>query len=116
MAPAIGIDLGTSNCNDRFELIPNEEGSLMTPSVVAFTDRGRLIGSSAKNQLASNPFNTIFNAQRFMGRKFHSPEVQEDMKYYPFKVVERRGKPAFQVKFRGEIKAFTPEDIISMIL
>jgi heat shock 70kDa protein 1/2/6/8 len=98
------------------KIIPNEEGNFMTPTVVAFTARGRLIGNPAKNQLASNPLNTIFNAQRFLGRKFLDPQVQADLKHYPFKVVDQNGNAAFQVEFKGETKTFTPEDIISMML
>ena len=67
MVFGIGIDLGTSYSsvgifrNDRFELVPNEEGGLSTPSMVAFTDTGQLIGNAAKSQLAMNPYNTVFN-------------------------------------------------------
>src|SRR5947207_14827168 len=122
MAPPIGIDLGTSySCvgvfrNHSIEIIANEEGYGMTPSFIAFTDRGRLIGNSAKRQLAINPYNTVFGVERLIGRNFHDSEVQTYLKHFPFKVIERRGKPAIQVKFKGEIKVFSPEEIISMIL
>jgi L1 cell adhesion molecule like protein len=122
MAPAIGIDLGTTySCvgifrDDRIEIIANDQGNRTTPSFVAFTDTERLIGDSAKNQVAMNPSNTVFDAKRLIGRKFNDPEVQADMKHFPFKVVDKGGKPVVQVEFKGETKTFTPEEISSMIL
>ncbi|OCK84931.1 heat shock protein-like protein 70 [Lepidopterella palustris CBS 459.81] len=121
MAPAIGIDLGTTySCvgifrDDRIEIIANDQGN-PTPSFVAFTDSERLIGDSAKNQVAMNPANTVFDAKRLIGRKFQDPEVQADMKHFPFKVIEKAGKPVIQVEFKGEQKTFTPEEISSMVL
>lgn len=122
MAPAIGIDLGTTySCvgifrDDRIEIIANDQGNRTTPSFVAFTDTERLIGDSAKNQVAMNPINTVFDAKRLIGRKFADPEVQADMKHFPFKVIDKGGKPVVQVEFKGEEKTFTPEEISSMIL
>ncbi|KAL7267496.1 Hsp70 chaperone [Rhizina undulata] len=122
MAPAIGIDLGTTySCvgvfrDDRIEIIANDQGNRTTPSFVAFTDTERLIGDSAKNQVAMNPHNTVFDAKRLIGRKFDDPEVQSDMKHFPFKVINKGGKPAIQVEFKGETKVFTPEEISSMVL
>ncbi|KAL1584736.1 Heat shock 70 kDa protein [Cladosporium halotolerans] len=122
MAPAIGIDLGTTySCvgifrDDRIEIIANDQGNRTTPSFVAFTDTERLIGDSAKNQVAMNPHNTVFDAKRLIGRKFADAEVQADMKHFPFKVIEKSGKPVCQVEFKGETKDFTPEEISSMIL
>lgn len=122
MAPAIGIDLGTTySCvgifrDDRIEIIANDQGNRTTPSFVAFTDTERLIGDSAKNQVAMNPHNTVFDAKRLIGRKFNDAEVQADMKHFPFKIVEKAGKPVTQVEFKGETKDFTPEEISSMIL
>jgi heat shock protein 1/8 len=122
MAPAIGIDLGTTySCvgifrDDRIEIIANDQGNRTTPSFVAFTDTERLIGDSAKNQVAMNPHNTVFDAKRLIGRKFNDAEVQADMKHFPFKVIEKAGKPVTQVEFKGEVKDFTPEEISSMIL
>lgn len=120
--PAVGIDLGTTySCvaiyrDDRCEIIPNEQGNRTTPSFVAFNDTERLIGDAAKNQVAMNPQNTVFDAKRLIGRKFDDPEVQADMKHFPFKVIERQGKPMVKVEFKGEEKEFTPEEISSMIL
>ncbi|KAM7199615.1 heat shock 70 kDa protein [Rhypophila sp. PSN 637] len=122
MAPAVGIDLGTTySCvgvfrEDRCEIIANDQGNRTTPSFVAFTDTERLIGDAAKNQVAMNPHNTVFDAKRLIGRKFADAEVQADMKHFPFKVIDRAGKPVVEVEFKGEKKVFTPEEISSMIL
>ncbi|KAK5106094.1 Hsp70 chaperone [Lithohypha guttulata] len=122
MAPAIGIDLGTTySCvgiyrDDRIEIIANDQGNRTTPSFVAFTDTERLIGDSAKNQVAMNPHNTVFDAKRLIGRKFADAEVQADMKHFPFKVIDKGGKPIISVEFKGEEKTFTPEEISSMVL
>ncbi|KAF3911993.1 hypothetical protein AA313_de0207268 [Arthrobotrys entomopaga] len=122
MAPAVGIDLGTTySCvgvfrDDRIEIIANDQGNRTTPSFVAFTDTERLIGDSAKNQVAMNPHNTVFDAKRLIGRKFLDAEVQSDMKHFPFKVIDKGGKPIIQVEFKGEEKTFTPEEISSMVL
>ncbi|SDA07077.1 BZ3501_MvSof-1269-A2-R1_Chr4-2g07123 [Microbotryum saponariae] len=119
---AIGIDLGTTySCvgvwqNDRVEIIANDQGNRTTPSYVAFTDSERLIGDAAKNQVAMNPHNTVFDAKRLIGRKWADPEVQSDMKHWPFKVVDKGTKPIIEVEYRGETKQFTPEEISSMIL
>ena len=121
-SPSIGIDLGTTySCvgiyrDDRIEIIANDQGNRTTPSFVAFTDTERLIGDAAKNQVAMNPVNTVFDAKRLIGRKFADAEVQADMKHFPFKVVEKGGKPVIQVEFKGEEKQFTPEEISSMVL
>ncbi|ODV74033.1 stress-seventy subfamily A protein [Cyberlindnera jadinii NRRL Y-1542] len=122
MSKAVGIDLGTTySCvahftNDRVEIIANDQGNRTTPSYVAFTDTERLIGDAAKNQAAMNPKNTVFDAKRLIGRKFDDPEVTEDAKHYPFKIVEQGGKPKIEVEFKGETKVFTPEEISSMVL
>ena len=120
--PAIGIDLGTTySCvgywtNDRVEIIANDQGNRTTPSYVAFTETERLIGDAAKNQVAMNPFNTVFDAKRLIGRRFTDKEVQDDMKHWPFKVIDRDTKPIIQIEFKGETKTFTPEEISSMVL
>ncbi|KDE08083.1 heat shock protein HSS1 [Microbotryum lychnidis-dioicae p1A1 Lamole] len=119
---AIGIDLGTTySCvgvwqNDRVEIIANDQGNRTTPSYVAFTDSERLIGDAAKNQVAMNPHNTVFDAKRLIGRKWGDSEVQSDMKHWPFKVIAKDTKPVIEVEYRGETKQFTPEEISSMIL
>ncbi|EGV62257.1 Hsp70 ATPase ssa3 [Yamadazyma tenuis] len=122
MSKAIGIDLGTTySCvahftNDRVEIIANDQGNRTTPSYVAFTDTERLIGDAAQNQAAMNPSNTVFDAKRMIGRKFDEEQLQADIKHFPFKVVNKGGKPAIQVEFKGETKTFSPEEISSMVL
>ncbi|KAF3587831.1 hypothetical protein F2Q69_00026828 [Brassica cretica] len=120
---AIGIDLGTTySCvgawiNDRVEIIPNDQGNRTTPSYVAFTDTERLIGDAAKNQVALNPHNTVFDAKRLIGRRFTDPSVQSDMRHWPFKVVSGPGdKPMIVVSYKNEEKQFSPEEISSMVL
>merc|ERR1711861_83855 len=103
--------------NDRVEIIANDQGNRTTPSYVAFPDTERLIGDSAKNQVAMNPTNSVFDAKRLIGRKFNDAVVQSDMKHWPFKVVAKDGdKPHVQVQFKGEEKTFSPEEISSMVL
>ncbi|XP_027121874.1 heat shock 70 kDa protein [Coffea eugenioides] len=120
---AIGIDLGTTySCvgvwqNDRVEIIPNDQGNRTTPSYVAFTDTERLIGDAAKNQVAMNPQNTVFDAKRLIGRRYSDPSVQADMRHWPFKVIAGPGdKPMIVVQYKGEEKHFAPEEISSMVL
>ena len=119
---AIGIDLGTTySCvgiwkNDRVEIISNDQGNRTTPSYVAFNANERLIGDSAKNQASMNPTNTIYDAKRLIGRKYNDEVVQEDMKTWPYKVVDSDGKPKFEVDYMGEQKQFYPEEISAMVL
>jgi heat shock protein 1/8 len=121
-APAVGIDLGTTySCvgvfqHGKVEIIANDQGNRTTPSYVAFTDTERLIGDAAKNQVAMNPTNTIFDAKRLIGRKFDDPTVQADMKHWPFEVISAEGKPKIQVLYKDEKKNFFPEEVSSMVL
>merc|ERR1712013_726587 len=119
---AIGIDLGTTySCvgvfqHGKVEIIANDQGNRTTPSYVAFTDTERLIGDAAKNQVAINPTNTIFDAKRLIGRKHEDASVQSDMKHWPFDVVNQGGLPKLKVEYKNEDKTFTPEEISAMIL
>jgi len=120
---AIGIDLGTTySCvgvfqHGKVEIIANDQGNRTTPSYVAFTDTERLIGDAAKNQVAMNPSNTVFDAKRLIGRSFNDEVVQKDMKHWPFKVLSAAGgKPKIGVEHKYEEKTFTPEEISAMVL
>jgi len=112
LSPCVGIWQ-----HDRVEIIANDQGNRTTPSYVAFTETERLIGDSAKNQVAMNPHNTVFDAKRLIGRRFQDAAVQDDAKHFPFKVICRDGdKPAIEVKYKGETKVFSPEEISAMVL
>jgi len=120
---SVGIDLGTTySCvgvwqHDRVEIIANDQGNRTTPSYVAFTDSERLIGDAAKNQVAMNAHNTVFDAKRLIGRKFTDAVVQGDLKHWPFQVIaDSANKPQILVQFKGETKKFYAEEISSMVL
>jgi len=120
--PVIGIDLGTTySCvgifkNGRVEIIPNELGNRITPSIVAFTDEERLVGEAAKNQGALNPARTVYSIKRLIGRKYNDKEVQHDKKLLPYDIVSKEGKPYVEVEIKNEKKQFSPEEISAMIL
>ncbi len=114
----IGIDLGTTNSvvavmeGGEAKVIPNQEGNRVTPSVVAFTDKGEiLVGEPAKRQAITNPKNTIYSIKRFMGRRHN--EVEQEEKMVPYEVV---GGPTDYVKVRVRDKEYTPPEISAMIL
>ena len=120
--PVIGIDLGTTySCvgifrNGSVEIIPNELGNRITPSVVAFTDDDRLVGEAAKNQAALNPKRTIYSVKRLIGRKYNDKEVQMDKKLLPYDIIDKDGKPYIQIETKGQKKLYSPEEISAMIL
>ena len=118
MGKIIGIDLGTTNsCVAVMEggnsvVITNEEGQRTTPSMVAYTDKNeRLVGQSAKNQMVTNPENTIFSIKRFMGRRYN--EVSEELKHCPYKVIKASNDdPRVQIRD----KQFSPPEVSAAIL
>ena len=120
--PVIGIDLGTTySCvgifrNGGVEIIPNELGNRITPSVVAFTDDERLVGEAAKNQAALNPKRTIYSVKRLIGRKFNDKEVQMDKKLVSYEIANKDGKPYVEIEVKGQKKLYSPEEISAMIL
>src|SRR5262249_15130630 len=114
----IGIDLGTTNSvvavmeGNEVKVIANQEGNRLTPSVVAFTDKGDiLVGDPAKRQAITNPKRTIYSIKRFMGRRHNEVEAEE--KLVPYQVV---GGPGELVKVRIGGKDYTPPEISAMIL
>ncbi|CAE6474204.1 unnamed protein product [Rhizoctonia solani] len=118
----IGIDLGTTySCvgvhrGGRVEIIANDQGNRITPSWVQFADDERLIGDAAKAAFHTSPAQTVFDAKRLIGRKYDDSDVKRDMKHWPFKIVNKGGKPMIQVKNKGELKDFTPEEVSAMVL
>jgi molecular chaperone DnaK len=118
MGKLIGIDLGTTNSvvavmeGGTPVVIPNQEGSRLTPSVVAFTKDGEiLVGQVAKRQAVTNPENTVFSIKRFMGRRYD--EVQQEIKLVPYKVVKAPNGDV-RIDIRG--KQYSPPEISGMIL
>jgi len=103
--------------DDSVEIIANNEGNRTTPSWVAFSGNERLVGDAAKTQAASNPANTVFDVKRMIGQQFNDQKVQDDIKHFPFTVVEgSEGGPEIKVDFMGETKYFAPEQISAMVL
>jgi len=124
-SPAIGIDLGTTySCvgvyrDGEVQIIANDMGNRTTPSYVAWTQDERLLGDAAKNQVANNATNTVFDAKRLIGRKFSDPVAQGDIALWPFKVVSdgsAEDKPLIEVTVMGETKRYQPEEISAMVL
>ena len=116
MAKIIGIDLGTTNsCVAVMEgsdpiVVQNSEGQRTTPSIVAFTDKGRLVGQPAKNQVVTNPENTIYSIKRFVGRRF--AEVPEEIKMVPYQVVDSGN----DVRVVAQGKNYSPPEISAAVL
>jgi len=103
--------------NGKVEIIPNDQGNRITPSYLAFTEEGeRLIGDSAKNQLTSNPKNTVFDAKRLIGREWSDKSVQNDIKYFPFTVQNKNNKPRIKVETASGEKVLTPEEVSAAVL
>lgn len=125
MIEAFGVDLGTTFSaaavfeNNKVEVIAHgATGNRTVPSWVAFhPETGeRLIGEAAKNQVAANPGNTIFDAKRFIGRDWDDPAVQRNIGHLTCRVENRGNRPSFVVKIKGEDRYFTPEEISAMVM
>mmetsp|Transcript_2139 Transcript_2139/g.4884 ORF Transcript_2139/g.4884 Transcript_2139/m.4884 type:complete len:564 (-) Transcript_2139:396-2087(-) len=119
----VGIDLGTTySCvgvwrNGGVDILMNAEGELTTPSWVAFTDEGRLVGAAAKRQASKNPARTLFNIKRIIGREYG--DCSSDLKRMPFDVKEGKGKKPIvcvDVEGKGKKSEFLPEQISAMVL
>ena len=116
MGKIIGIDLGTTNsCVAVMEgsepvVVQNSEGQRTTPSIVAFADKGRLVGQPAKNQMVTNPENTIYSIKRFMGRRF--TEVPEEIKMVPYQVLDSGN----DVRVVAQSKKYSPPEISAAVL
>ena len=115
----IGIDLGTTNScfavmeGKEAKVLENSEGARTTPSMVAFTDTERLVGSAAKRQAVTNPENTLLAIKRLIGRRFNSPEVSKDRGHVPFKIVEGDNGDAW-VEVKGQ--KYAPSQISAIVL
>ncbi|XP_047988493.1 endoplasmic reticulum chaperone BiP-like [Leguminivora glycinivorella] len=120
--PVIGIDLGTTySCvavykNGHVQIIPNEQGNRITPSYVAFNNGEILVGDAAKNQATNNPDNTVFDVKRLIGREWNDLSLKEDMKFYPFKVIEKNNKPHVSINIGEGEKLFAPEELSAIVL
>jgi heat shock protein 1/8 len=119
----VGIDLGTSYCcvgvwrNNRVEIIPNDDGNRSTPSYVGFYESECLFGDAAKSLAAMNESNTVFDVLSMIGCHFQDEVVQSSLKYWSFTVLEGPGgKPKIQVVVNDEVKQFTAEEILAMLL
>jgi molecular chaperone DnaK len=120
MGKIIGIDLGTTNScvsvmeSGEAKVITNPEGGRTTPSIVAVSEKGeRLVGQIAKRQAITNPENTVFGVKRLIGRKYDSPEVQNDIHILPYKI-EKAANGDVRISLRS--KSYSPAEISSFIL
>lgn len=123
-AVAIGIDLGTTFCcnaiyrNNRIEIIPTNSGGRTTPSYISFTDTDIMIGESAKSNVGNNPFNTVYDVKRMMGRQYDDKILQNDFKHFSFKVEkdEKTNRPIIPIRFMEEDKRYFPEQLSGFLL
>jgi len=123
--PVIGIDLGTTySCVTYWKdgnviVIPNDRGEMTTPSYVSFSKTGkRLVGQPAKLEAPRNPKGTIFDVKRFIGQSLQDAGVEQDVRRYPYEVVDAdgSGRPCIQVMINGKRKRFAPEEISAFVL
>jgi heat shock 70kDa protein 1/2/6/8 len=124
-APIIGIDLGTTySCVSVFDeqtqkvrVIPNSIGELTTPSWVAFTADGRVVGQPAKSQASMNSSNTVYDVKRFIGRSMDDVVTKEEVKRVPYSIVDGGdGRTQIEVNWRGQTQRLSPEEISSMVI
>jgi len=123
--PIIGIDLGTTfscvavydNELQKVKVLPNSLGELTTPSWVAFTSSGRVVGQPAKQQASTNAANTIYDVKRFIGRSLEDPVTREEAKRFPYHIVDGgNGRPIIEVEWKGAKQRLSPEEISSVVL
>ena len=121
--PPVGIHIGTSNCcigvwiNGKFQIIPNDLGENITPSYISFEENQILIGNEAKNKMTKNPTNTLYGILRLIGRKYDDREIQDDMKYWPFKIIKdpESNRPKIMVYYKEQKKDFYAEEILAIL-
>ena len=123
--PIIGIDLGTTfSCvavfdseTQKVKVLPNSIGELTTPSWVAFTAAGRVVGQPAKQQASMNASNTVYDVKRFIGRSLEDPVTREESRRFPYLIIDGGdGRPVIEVEWKGAKHRFSPEEISSMVL
>jgi heat shock protein 1/8 len=123
--PIIGIDLGTTyscvavfdNETQKVIVLPNSVGEKTTPSWVAFTNEGRVVGQPAKAQASMNASNTIYDVKRFIGRSLEDPVTREESRRFPFLILDGGdGRPVIEVEWRGAKQRLSPEEVSSMVL
>ena len=123
--PIIGIDLGTTfscvavfdNESQKVKVLPNSLGELTTPSWVAFTQSGRVVGQPAKQQASMNASNTVYDVKRFIGRSLEDPVTREESRRFPYLIIDGGdGRPVIEVEWKGAKHRFSPEEISSMVL
>jgi heat shock 70kDa protein 1/2/6/8 len=119
----IGIDLGTTySCvgvwrNGHVTIIPNDLGFNTTPSCICFNETERLVGQLARDASVRNPTNTIYDTKRLIGRRYDDPYIQQDLAYWPFKVMCHEDQQILiDVMYKGQHQHFHPEEISAMIL
>eukprot|EP00596_Hydrurales_sp_CCMP1899_P008383 CAMPEP_0119033836 /NCGR_PEP_ID=MMETSP1177-20130426/899_1 /TAXON_ID=2985 /ORGANISM="Ochromonas sp, Strain CCMP1899" /LENGTH=633 /DNA_ID=CAMNT_0006990897 /DNA_START=37 /DNA_END=1938 /DNA_ORIENTATION=+ len=123
--PIIGIDLGTTfSCvavfdseTQKVKVLANSIGELTTPSWVAFTASGRVVGQPAKQQASMNASNTVYDVKRFIGRSLEDPVTREESRRFPYLIIDGGdGRPVIEVEWKGQKQRFSPEEISSMVL
>ena len=123
--PIIGIDLGTTfSCvavfdaeTQKVKVLPNSIGELTTPSWVAFTQSGRVVGQPAKQQASTNASNTVYDVKRFIGRSLEDPITREESRRFPYLIIDGGdGRPVIEVEWKGAKHRFSPEEVSSMVL